>query len=488
MTVLRSIEVLSLEIIDVILNFLSPRERGAVTSVCRGLRARVWDRFSSIGIVKCLTKEELIQTLRHVMFCTNYGDRDYALDLCPSPYSQEEWIPRCLLSRQCFTRIRIPPSEDGKNTINVMAHVMDSVPDQVRTGYGNAIRAIKLSKLGDSPGFRALRSLPNLTDLVCECEGREHSSALTSVADLTQLTHLSITGSYIRDMSSLANLHQLRVLICSEHNCPDLTFLSALTGLTHLDISGEDGDATCITTASLEQLKHIKCLEHLNVSNLNTKSHALLPKLLSLRTLICRNWWYLENLLPSLARNAPGLRELDCSGRSNLVSFASFESLAALTCLTRLECSYEGPEDDEDDLPMYYDISPLSSITQLRQLRLESMRFSAPTNFDALLNLSHLRKFKYETETDLRIDYRAVTLLPAVDEVEVNMLVWWDIEISTTMYEQTVESLCLLAERRNLTAIESNCHNSAHTYVSICLFPASMHPRIPITRTLHLAR
>jgi len=237
---------------------------------------------------------------------------------------------------------------------------------------------------------------------------------ISPLAELTNLTHLDLSGHFIVDISPLMELTNLTSLGMRGNLISDITPLAGLINLTNLNLEGNPiSDISPLanlsnlevlglcglvidTTFSLEPLAYLTNLTFLSISSrgLNNSDMIALASLTNLETLdLFRN--QISDIIP-LAELA-SLRTLSLSRNriSDLSSFANLPNLELLNVennqisdltplvgLTSLERAWLFGNPISD-------LTPLASLTNLRVLKLSDNQIS---------DLSSLSDFNFSSE------------------------------------------------------------------------------------------
>jgi Leucine-rich repeat (LRR) protein len=226
-----------------------------------------------------------------------------------------------------------------------------------------ALRAALLERLGLETGPLHRADLRNVVDLGAIDAG---VADLTGLQECIHLTTLHMPGSFIVDLSPLANLTGLTQLNLTANDVQDLTALQTLSALTLLWLNDNEAQdlsplAGCIALESLQlerngitsvaPLANMTALTELLLSGNDIESIQPLGGLVALRRLTL-----FDNPIGTLAPVAP------------------------FTDLEVLEASQTGVSD----------LAPLTNLTALRVLSLVNNRVSDPTPLAGLTSLEFL--------------------------------------------------------------------------------------------------
>ena len=244
------------------------------------------------------------------------------------------------------------------------------------------------------PGTGVYISDPNLRAAIAEALGKESADTVPiMLEEMATLTTLRASNRDIKDLTGIEHAINLEELWISNNPISDLSPLAGLTnliGLAAWDISISD-------LSPLAELTKLKWLELFNtpISDLsplaaltNLKRMTLygsgiedlspLSGLTNLTLLQIANNHELSDVSPLAALT--NLEWLDCHGCDSL---SDLSPLAGLTKLEYLNLNHTRRGSD-------YSLSPLSSLTSLRRLRLAGNRISDVSSLAGLINLKRL--------------------------------------------------------------------------------------------------
>lgn len=198
----------------------------------------------------------------------------------------------------------------------------------------------------------------------------EKLESVASLAQMGGLKSLSVSGEAISDLSHLSALSALTALSVTDTLIKDTTFLSALVNLKELTFTDND---------NVEKLPELEKLTSLEVLTLESD----------------------EMLAPEAAARLSSLRELKTRVSKKLTLIALMENLETLTIYSYI---YE------------LDISPLGSLSKLRNLSFKSGNEFHDSYTTLLSGLGALRGLPLET-LDLR-DKRFYGPIDSIFEIE----------------------------------------------------------------------
>ena len=244
------------------------------------------------------------------------------------------------------------------------------------------------------PGTGVYISDPNLRAVIAEALGKENADTVPiTLEEMTTLTSLKASNKDIKNLTGIERAINLEELWISGNPISDLSPLAGLTnliGLAAWDMSIED-------LSPLAGLTNLKWLELFNtpISDLspladltNLKRMTLygsgiedlspLAGLTNLTLLQIANNHELSDVSP--LADLINLEWLDCHGCDSL---SDLSPLAGLTKLEYLNLNHTRRVSN-------YSLSPLSSLTSLRRLRLAGNRISDVSSLAGLINLKRL--------------------------------------------------------------------------------------------------
>jgi internalin A len=219
-------------------------------------------------------------------------------------------------------------------------------------------------------------------------ENNQITTLSPSLAQLSNLRTLVLSGNPIQDLSSLAGLLQLQKLFCNSTQVSDLSPLAGLLQLQQLncshtqvrDLSPLSGllqlkELSCSSTqvSDLSPLAGLLQLQQINCSSTQVSDLSPLAGLFHLQKLLCTST-QVSDLSP-LARLLQ-LQQLGCSS----TQVSDLSPLARLLQLQQLGCSST----------QVSDLSPLAGLLQLQQINCSSTQVSNLSPLAGLLQLQEL--------------------------------------------------------------------------------------------------
>ena len=212
---------------------------------------------------------------------------------------------------------------------------------------------------------------------------------LLPLAEMTNLTSLTLSKNEIADISPLAGLTNLTSLNLRDTNISDLSSLAGLTELSYLNISGGN-------IQDLSPLRNLIKLQELNLSS-NEPSNFDLNDLSPLSDM--KDMQRLNIDVGTVTDLSPlaGMTELTSLQISGTMNITSLEPLGQLTKL-RILGFYNSSSNSVGHVE---DFSPLGSLTQLEQLVVNLDGISDLGFVENMNNLTRLELYGVGTVQDL---------------------------------------------------------------------------------------
>lgn len=268
-----------------------------------------------------------------------------------------------------------------------------------------ALRALSLrgSKLTDLSLLPAQKGITELALL-----DNDGLPGVASLAQMTQLTSLSLSGDTLSDLSPIASLTGLKRLSITDTSIRNTDFLSGMTGLEELVFTDND------KVEAIPQLTSLPALTRLTLeSDELFGGKDALNSLTNLRALTLRSTKELSYLLPLknleeltlyFYRHDVNLSALSGFQRLRILRFpgetmgsgytAQFSGLSALKSLPLEELYIIGHK-------LYEPLDPVLSIPTLQVLDLTGVNAEG-TNFSLFGHLSQLQKLSLRDFDDMR--------------------------------------------------------------------------------------
>jgi internalin A len=259
--------------------------------------------------------------------------------------------------------------------------------------------------------YNALTSLPDsiaqLTALTTLSLSGTQVSDLTPIAPLTALTTLSLFGTQVSDLTPIAPLTSLTTLNLGGTQVSDLTSIAPLTALTLLNLSGTQvSDLTSIApltsltmlnlnstqVSDLTPIAPLTALKLLNLSGTQVSDLTPIAPLTALTTLSLSGT-QVSDLTPIAPLTALTLLNLSGTQVSDLTPIAQLTSLTTLN-LGGTQVS---------------DLTPIAQLTSLTMLNLNSTQVSDPRPLTALRKLAEspeINGLSFEKIAAARLDPR----------------------------------------------------------------------------------
>ena len=261
----------------------------------------------------------------------------------------------------------------------------------MNTALSHLRRLTTLDISGNHLKNDTLRSLSGLTALTHLSIGGNNVSDLSPLSELTELRHLDASFSgyqdRVTDVSALSGLTKLKVLGLAGQLIVDLSPLSGLTALTALYLQGQRDPGTVGANArSLEDLSPLAGLTSLQT--LDVSGNRTLTDLSPLSGLSKLKTLNLDRTKIADLASLTELRELRTLDLGTII-VPDWSPLAGLSKLVKLSHFFtaHGYTEAGVEIP---DMSPIWQLTTLQDLEISALLFESPLSISGLPDLERL--------------------------------------------------------------------------------------------------